>query len=403
LNILHVTPYYAPAWALGGVVRSVVGLAEAQADAGHAVAVLTTDILDRGGPSLPRREELGGVKVTRRSIASPWLRLSLNLSTPIGLARAAQEIIRRDGVQVVHLHEFRTTENMLVARQAISAGVPLVLSPHGTLPYETGRGWAKRAWDRVAGHRLARSVDQVIALTAVEAEQARRLWSRLAGKLDTDQIRVVPNGVRPAPPPRPDALAAFRHEWRLGSRTLAIFVGRLTARKGLDVLIDAFAHVASSHPQAMLLIVGPDGGELSGIRRRLQAQRMGDRVVLTGFLQGSALQTALAAADFFVLPATGEGMPMAALEALSSGLPIVTSPGCGLDMIEGSGAGFIVPPEVSRLSVALRQLFEQPDLRAKMGECAARLAMKHFAWPMIVPQVEAAYRSAIAHKGPASG
>jgi glycosyltransferase involved in cell wall biosynthesis len=397
-NILHVSPYYAPAWSYGGVVRSVSGLAEAQIRAGHKVVVLTTDARDRAGRPLPSQELLGGVLVLRAHNLSRTLRDRLNVSTPAGIGAISREVIHAQDIDVVHCHEFRTVENLLTAPSTAKVGVPLVLSPHGTLPYETGRGWAKRSWDRLVGQRVAMCFDQLIALTPVEAEHAGCLWSRLGLSLDAVQIHIVPNGVNLPPAARRDEIAAFRNRWHLGNGSTAIFVGRLAARKGLGILLDAFAELAAEDPEARLLIVGPDGGQRGRIVQRSRARGVNDRVVLTGYLQGNELQNALNASDFFVLPALGEGHPMAALEALASGLPVIAPPHCGLDLIEDWGAGMVVQPETVPLAAAMRRL-SAPDLRATMAEGAVALVKTHFTWRNVQRQIDAAYQAAIHRKG----
>src|SRR5258707_10068135 len=158
LNILHVTPYYAPAFAYGGVVSAVTGLATAQADRGHHVTVLTTDALTRSQRNPVLRETIASVDVIRCRNVSSVLRARLNLSFPRGFRVTFAELARR--ADVIHIHELRTVENVL-----IDHATPIVLSAHGTLSYETGRGTFKRTWDALLGRSILRKIDHVAALT----------------------------------------------------------------------------------------------------------------------------------------------------------------------------------------------------------------------------------------------
>ena len=165
MRILHLTPYYAPAYAFGGVARAVEGMARAQVKRGHDVTVLTTDALDqRRRHRGPRDEAVDGVRVLRRPNVWPGLRGRLNLSTPRGMKQAAEAILRERSMSL-HVHEFRTLENLLVTPVAQRLGKPIVLSPHGTLNLSTGRGRLKTAWDRLLSPGVALRVDHIVALS----------------------------------------------------------------------------------------------------------------------------------------------------------------------------------------------------------------------------------------------
>ena len=167
MRILHVTPYYTPAYAFGGVVRSVEGLTRALARRGHAVTVLTTDALDQTHRFMGANDELiDGVHVIRVPNRSLWLRGRANLSTPFGMRAIAHQLIPAN--DIIHCHEFRTAENLLVTPTAAHQHKSLVLSPHGTLTRSTGRGGLKTVWDQLLSPAVARRFDHVIGLTEAE-------------------------------------------------------------------------------------------------------------------------------------------------------------------------------------------------------------------------------------------
>jgi glycosyltransferase involved in cell wall biosynthesis len=395
MNLLHVIPYYAPAWAYGGVVRAVTDLTRAQAAAGHHVLVLTTDTLNPNERIRVYAETIDGVHVTRVPNRSNALRGRLNLSTPVNIREAAHRLIQEHHVDVVHCHEARTVENLRVTPVAARLGVPVVVSPHGTLPYGTGRTSIKRLWDRALGRRLLPRFDHVIALTAAEAADARTLWAGRGVPLRDDQISAVPNGVHlddfaDLPPGEP-----FRERWGLGAGPVVIFLGRLHARKGLQLLIPAFAQAAHHAPDARLLIVGPDEGMLAALRDQARAHDLTDRVIFTGLLTGADKLAALAAADVFALPAVGEGFSMAVLEAMACGLPVLMTPGCHFPEVAEAGAGLIVERAVEPLGAALRDLLTAADRRASMGRLARGLVQARFTWPQVIAQLEQVYTAVL--------
>ena len=374
MHILHVTPYYAPAYAFGGVVRAVEGLAAATLARGHRVSVLTTDAYNQMQPysgALDSSEN--GITVRRaRNVVYP-LRGRLNLSTPPALRQLAAQMLT--DIDVVHLHELRSVENLIVAPMAASRGIPVVLSPHGTLTQSTGRSQLKQLWDRWLSPHVMRLVHSVIGLTADENAEAAAMWAAAGLLLD---VETIPNGVDADAFARLEGGAAFRARYGLGEAVVCLFMGRLHARKGVEALAQAF--MQANLMNARLVFAGPDDGMLATLQGLAAAD---PRIVLTGFVDGVERLGALAAADVFALPATGEGLSMAALEAMAAGLPLLLSPGCHLPEAEQAGAGIIVEPQVEPLRAALERLMTDATLRREMGAAAAQLARRQFAWEVV--------------------
>ncbi|HVU10984.1 MAG TPA: glycosyltransferase [Phototrophicaceae bacterium] len=381
MNILHLTPYYAPAYAFGGVTRAVEGMARSLAARGHHVTVLTTDALDqrrRGGSPY---ETLDSVRVVRVRNASLLLRGRFNLSTPLGMGEIAADLLKN--ADILHVHEFRTAENLIVTPVAERLDVRMVMSPHGTLTLTTGRSALKTGWDRLYSPGVGKRLSAVIALTAQEADDVRAAWQSFG--LKPPRVSVIPNGV--ALDPLPDPLP-FRVRYGLGDAPVCLFMGRLQQRKGIDVLVKAFQRIKSR--AARLVIAGPDEGMLSAIKPLLD-----ERMIVTGYLEGEDRLGALAAADLFCLPATGEGLSMAALEALAAGLPAILSPGCNLPEVAQYGAGVIVEPQVEPLAQALDDLLNDVVRREAMRLAARRLVHDRFTWESVAEQLEQVYQSAI--------
>ncbi len=384
MHILHLTPYYAPAYAFGGVVRSVTGMARAQARRGHRVTVLTTTALDQHGGTFAEGEAVeDGVRVVRAPNLLPALRGRLNLSTPAGFARLAEGLLT--DVDVVHCHEFRTIENLVVTPIAQRRGLRLMLSPHGTLALTTGRSHLKKAWDRLLSPALARRFDQVIALSQPELDDIQALWPTFGRRRIPAQFSLIPNGVDPQDYHQGDGMA-FRQRYNLGDDAVCLFMGRLHPRKGVQVLAKAFQTAAL--PAARLVIAGPDEGALAGLRPLL-----GERIIWTGYLDGADRLAAFAAADVLALPAVGEGMPMVVLEAMAAGLPVLISPGCNLPEVAEAGAGLIVEPQIEPLTDGLRRLLTDTDLRQRMGTAARQLIEQRFTWDSVAARLEQVYEA----------
>ncbi len=373
MRLVHVLPYYAPAWGFGGVVRAAYGLTVALAKQGHTVIVVTTDAGD-GGARLPESEAMEGVQVRRCRNRLPALR-RFNLSTPAGMRRMLNEAL--PGADILHLHEFRTVENLIALPLAREMGIPAVLSPHGTLTHRTGRGAIKRGWDALLGARTARQMRAVAALTADEAAEAAALWSRLHVP-PPSTLGVVPNGVNVEEfadlPPR----GQFRAQWHIPpDAPLILFLGRLHRRKGAHHLLDALPHL----PGVWLAVVGPDEGQMAALRQQAERLAASDRVAFTGLLTGQARLAALADADVLTLPAVGEGLPVVALEAMAAGLPVALSRECHLPEAAESGAGLILESlNGEGIASALAPLLADNARRRRMGEAGRALVAERFTW-----------------------
>jgi glycosyltransferase involved in cell wall biosynthesis len=286
---------------------------------------------------------------------------------------------------MIHCHEFRTLENLLVTPVAAALNKPLVLSPHGTLTHETGRGGLKAAWDRVFSPGVARRFSYVIGLSAAEVQEAGALWKVFNSPIP---FSVVPNGVDPQDYADLNGRAAFRERYNLGDAPVCLFMSRLHRRKGVALLIEAFK--AANAADAKLVIAGPDEGMLDIIRPMLN-----EHIIYAGYLTGSKRLDALAGADMLALPAVGEGLPMVVLEAMASGLPVLVSPGCNLPEVPAYGAGMEAEAGLSPLRDALSTMLTDANLRASMSEAARKLVVERFTWDQVAVRLEAIYRQVL--------
>ena len=360
------------------------GLARAQHIAGHQVTILTSDAYTVDSRYEGELETVqDGIRVIRsRNWIYPLRRY--NLDTPFSMASQARNIMPE--IDIVHLHEFRTVENLLVTPVAVTHQKPIVLSPHGTLTYSTGRSKIKSLWDRWLSPGVAKHIWHVIALAQSELKDAGATWQQFKHQ---PEFSIVPNGVHPAEYANLPDSQPFREKYNLGDTPVVLFMGRLHQRKGVDVLAKAFkqANLAG----VKLLIAGPDEGMLPLLKSLAD-----ETIILTGFLGGDERLQALSTADLFVLPALGEGLSMAVLEAMASGLPVLLSEGCNLPEAVDANAGKIVPVDADALASALEGMLTDSVALSRMGENAKMLIQQKFTWESIITQMDAVYQSCIA-------
>ena len=258
---------------------------------------------------------------------------------------------------------------------------------------------AKRGWDRLFAARMLPRVNHVIALTEAEASDVRALWTRYRAPIGRDDITIVPNGVDADAFTHLPARGAARQRWKLGDGPVVLFLGRLAERKGVALLVSAFAGLSQAMPATRLLLAGPDEGMARALNVMIRDLGLAEKVVLTGLLSDSDRLSALAAADCFALPAIGEGFSLAVLEAMACGLPVLISPDCQFPEVVGARAGVTVPRDVAQWSTALRTLLADPSARAAMGGRARDLARSRYTWPLIARQMDAAYAGVLGRLG----
>jgi glycosyltransferase involved in cell wall biosynthesis len=157
-----------------------------------------------------------------------------------------------------------------------------------------------------------------------------------------------------------------------------VALGLLGPRKGTPELLEALASPSLRALPWSAVIAG--NGEVEAARRRALEVGIADRVEIPGWVDASTVASILAAADIFVLPSHNEGLPVSILEAMSAGLPVVTTPvGAIPELVLADETGLLVPPgSPSALAAALAALVENPALRLKFGQAARLRIERHF-------------------------
>jgi glycosyltransferase involved in cell wall biosynthesis len=293
-------------------------------------------------------------------------------------ARGLEETLRRHRVVLAHSHEF--TMAVYGAWAARRAGIPHLFTMHG------GRYYAGRLRRRIALRVAATLSDSVVAVSHILARQLRRdLW------LSADRVVIIPNGVRQMPVVQ----SSLREELRLtAADQLVVAVGNLYPVKGHTYLLEALALLAARFPRLHVAIAGR--GELAdpllAEARRLQVNQ---HFHLLGLR--SDIGNVLAASDVFVLPSLSEGVPLALLEAMLAGKPIVaTAVGEVPTVLEGGHAGVVVRPgDAAELADALASLLSDPAEARRLGGAAAARASEAYTLSSMIERYAALYEKAL--------
>jgi glycosyltransferase involved in cell wall biosynthesis len=248
-------------------------------------------------------------------------------------------------------------------------GVPFVLQVHcGRFPaFAASRGALTR---RLIGWMFRRA-RIVVALS----DEAGRELARIE---PAARIEVLPNPVMiPAEPAR------------LDGRPTALFLGMLTAAKGVHDLLAAWRTVLASLPEARLVLAG--AGDIDSVKRSARALGIGAAVEIPGWVDADGKMRLLRQASVLVLPSHHEALPMAILEAMAAGVPVVATRVGGIPgAVDHGRSGLLVPPAAPEsLAQALLAVLGDPGRRAAMGAAAREKALGTFSADVVVPRLEA--------------
>ena len=295
-------------------------------------------------------------------------------------------LIRRDGIDLVHSHgKGAGLYGRLAARRA---GIPAIHTFHGIhhADYPAGLGRAYLALER----GLARITQAIVHVSESQALEAAGL-----GLAPAERSHVIVNGIDAA---RVAGAAmtreAARQSLQLEPEALVIgTVARFDPVKGLDALLRAFAIVAAAEPDARMVLLG-DGPEASRLRSLVAGLGIETRVRFPGFIAGAS--RLLPAFDLYASASRKEGLPLALLEAMACGLPVVATRVPGhMDVVEQGVTGLLVAPDDPyALGRALRDLMAEPAGRKAMGQAGRQRVQHRFAASRMAAETAGLYRSA---------
>lgn len=355
-------------WPLVGGAQVVMGgLAHALQERGAEVTILTA----RWEATWPEELVHGGVRVLR--LPQPSLRFWGTWK----YMRAVRDWLMRHAGEYDLVYVSMLKHDAYAALEA-ARDAPVVLRAEAT--GRTGDIY----WQRHArfGRKIARRCREADAFVAI-AEPARR--ELLDAGYPAERIHAIPNGVA-IPPDRPEGnrdaarkeLAQAHPQLDLPpDARLAVYAGRLDARKGLATLVQAWPRVLQEAPEARLWLVG-EGDARRRLTDQIRRLDLPDRVLLAG--RYDAVDDFLRAADLFVLPSEEELMSMALLEAMAAGLPIVASDiPANRHLISPGKHGLLAPAKKNApLAEAILSLLADRDRASTLGQAARRRASDHF-------------------------
>jgi glycosyltransferase involved in cell wall biosynthesis/2-polyprenyl-3-methyl-5-hydroxy-6-metoxy-1,4-benzoquinol methylase len=291
---------------------------------------------------------------------------------------------------VVHIHGLYRFHGLTAALIARAHDIPYVIQAHGSLDawHRAQKRRAKDIYHAAVEDRIIEGASAMICTSRRERASIRRLGYSVP-------LEVIPIGV--------DAAGLRSGNEVIASDAMQVeepviaFLGRISEKKGVPLVVEAFRRIAAEFPSARLVVAGPDD---EGIGRRLEREIReadpGVSVSFPGLLNGSDKRSLLQRADVLVLPSADESFGLSVAEAMAVGRPVVVSPAVGIEqVVRAAGAGLVVDRDPSSIAEAVGRILREPATAAAMGAAGKRVVDDEFSWPAIAERTEALYASVL--------
>lgn len=339
---------------VGGAQKLISAYADSAAAHGLSPVVIT--LREDGAPFIEESIHASGIKIIH--LRAPSL---FNVRRFQRLVWVLQE----ERVDLVQTH--LSYANILGSLAAHSAGIPSIATLHSVAV----RGGLKaKILKWIETLVLRRYATRILAVGQMVADINQ-------GKYGRRKVDVIPNGIpKPQFPPAQERDRLRREIAGDSSGLIIITVGRFSRAKGYEDMIKAFQLLRQSAPQPKLLMVG-SGGIVETIKHQIETLDLEQSVILTG--EREDVPQLLASSDVFASSSHREGLPLAVLEAMMAGLPVVATSVGDIPNVVTKETGVVVPPHRPELlAEALDDLLKNPKKREAMGKAAYRRAMDEY-------------------------
>jgi glycosyltransferase involved in cell wall biosynthesis len=378
LKVLHVIPYYYPAFNFGGPVTLVHYLNRALVKKGIDVTVFTTNVDIEDKVKSNSEVIVDGVKVIyfkQKNYLRFLSRSGWNFS--FDLVYALKN--RLSQFDVVHISEVWSFSAAFASYYSVKFKKPYIVSPRGSLyPYTFKKKiWKKLPYYYFVTKRIFKKAYFIQYVTEDEKTQSHS-FLRLKNK-----PVVVPSGIDFAEftvlPEKDELKNKFPF---LENKKVILFLSRINWIKGLDILIESFKSLARNRGDLHLLIVGEDLGDgyKEIVKGWIEEKESGieNMVTFTGLLKGKDKLMAYTGSDIFVLPSYSENFGMVVIEAMACGIPVVISDKVGLSKeIKERDVGIVVNTKAENLTEALKILLDDGELMKTFSDKGKKFAQNY--------------------------
>ncbi|RRB06340.1 glycosyltransferase [Larkinella rosea] len=357
MNILHICAY---SWDIGGPPRIIYDYTSVLAPQGEKLTILTPmsagDVLYTTAP---------GVRVVQ--VKRHWFARFFPEFSP-GLYRYLRD--HGNEYDIIHIHGI--WHFGAVAPYFVKLRAAKVVTIHGLLDRWTLKHgyWKKKIMSWVIQKQLLKKTPLILINNKREDDDVRRYLG-----YQHPNVQIIPNGLRISEYQNLPAKGTFRQQHQIeNNQQMILFLSRIHIKKGVDILLPAFRLLQKTHPNAVLVLAGPDDGYLPDVQQFIETHQLRKSIILPGMLINTDKLAAFADADVFTLPSYSEGFSVAAMEALACGVPAVLTDHVGFsDYLRAYEAAYISDTTVESVRDGLAYLLDHPAEAALMAQNARRM------------------------------
>lgn len=383
MNILQITPYFYPAWSYGGIPRVVYDLSISLVRSGNKVVTLTTDVLSKEKRYKKRKNVIEGIETYYFPNISNALAYHYQMYLPIGMRKWLLNNL--EDIDIAHFHGHRHFLNNIALKALVKRKIPYILSAHGTALKIERRIALKSIFDFFWGNKIIQNASHFIAVSEKEVEQYGSIG------ISRKKVSIVNNGINIEAYQELPEKGVFRERYNLKDKKIVLYLGKITPRKGLDILVHAIAALPSN--DIVLAVVGNDMGFKARVDKLISEYRIKERVIFTGVLVDREKLSAYIDSDVLVYPSTLEIFGLVPFESIMCGTPVIVTDDCGCgEIIYKIGAGEIVKyGEVEGLKNKILYVLKNKEEAQRKVQKGQEFIKNNLKWDTISNEIQKVY------------
>lgn len=362
MNILHITGYTVER---GGTAKIVFENATYQISKGHNVTILSVDF---------PKEELYPIPIGAKLVLTKnhWIGKFIS-----NFSFETNDFFKNQGnsFDIIHVHGIWYWGS--IAPFIFKNKAKKLISIHGMLSKWTMSQGKIKKWifGKVFQDKGLKEASALFVNTEIEKNELLNYI-----EIENSKIFIVPNAIEKSSPVNEKEKLDFKEEngLHLSDKNI-LFLSRIHRKKGLELLVKAFASLKNLNFNVNLLIAGPDEGFKGKVEEMVKALGLEKNVKFLGSVSGRTKEIVFSIADVYALTSYSEGFPMAVMEAIEAGVPVVVSDQTRIDTyISKYNAGIVVKLNEERIAEALLSILENKDLANDFVKNGEEMLLKEF-------------------------
>lgn len=368
MKIVHIIPHFYPY--IGGMELRVKELTE-KLSKRHNVEIFTSNI------DCPKNKQLKSTK----NLKIHYLASKEYFSTPI-IPKLYGELMKIPKDSIMHVHIAQAYIPEIIYKVWKKRKIPYIA--HIRLDVMPSSFLGKiilNPYKKFILKRVLKKSKKIIVLT----EDYRNLINKKYG-IKKEKIVVIPNG---------NSFKIVSIKKKKSNKIKLLFVGRISSQKNMPLLLSSFKKTLLNNKNIVLNIVG-EGDEKEFVKKFIEVNKLEENIFLKGRMEGNKLEEIYQNADIFISPTKQESFGTVYLEAMASGLPIITSNVPAVrNVVKNNYNGLLCNQNIKSFSKAIQKLIDNPKLRERLAKNGLK-EVKKYSWDKVVEQTEQVYKEVLA-------